>query len=57
MHRGEGHPMITSYHDFFEDARGNSLPFFGASQDDLLICEYKYRDRFYMSKYMDVLMG
>ncbi|NET78948.1 MAG: hypothetical protein F6K60_24290 [Okeania sp. SIO1F9] len=49
--------MITSYHDFFEDARGNSLPFFGASQDDLLICEYKYRDRFYMSKYMDVLMG
>ncbi|NEP86703.1 MAG: hypothetical protein F6K18_07595 [Okeania sp. SIO2C2] len=35
MRRGKLHRMVKSYHNFFEDARGKSLPFFfGASQDD-----------------------
>ncbi|WP_293164420.1 hypothetical protein [Okeania sp. SIO2C9] len=29
--------MITSYHNFFGDATRNTLPFFGASQDDYFL--------------------
>ncbi|NEQ77141.1 MAG: hypothetical protein F6K23_31510 [Okeania sp. SIO2C9] len=35
MCRGELHPEVESYHDFFGDARGTTIGrFFGASQDD-----------------------